>query len=187
MPDSASIAALAVQVTALRGQVSLIKKRLDAAGPGDGADLAARLDELARMVSETLDGAAPRGPAALRWDAMDAETRQARLAELTEWVRAVLMPWYPDCGLRDCWRNHPQAVIELGNLWIEWKHVYGQKRPPIALALDWHDRWLPNVMRRLDHITRGCVGQCSTRPRVAGARAPGQRYQGDYRPGGYPA
>lgn len=165
MTDPDAIAALAVQVTALRGQVSLIKKRLDAAGLKDGADLAARVDELARTVAETLDTAAPRGPAALRWDAMDAETRHATLAGLTEWVRTVLLPWYPDCGLRNCWAAHPQAVIEVGNVWTEWRHVYEQKRPPIASALDWHDRWLPNALRRIDLITRGCVGGCSTRPR----------------------
>jgi hypothetical protein len=187
MPDSASIAALAVQVTALRGQVSLINKRLDAAGTGDGADLAARVDELARTVSEALDGAAPRGPAALRWDTMDEEARRARLAELAGWVRTVLMPWYPDCGLRDCWPQHVQAVIELGNLWTEWRHIYEQRRPPIGLALDFHDRWLPNTMRRIEQITRHCIGGCSARPKQAGSRPPGPRYQAGPRPGGYPA
>ena len=43
MEQADALAALAVQVTALRGQVALITKRLEAAGLKDGVDLAARL------------------------------------------------------------------------------------------------------------------------------------------------
>jgi hypothetical protein len=166
---SETIAALAVQVAALRGQVSLINKRLDHAGLKGDLDLAARFEELSQAVADALDAAAPHGPAALRWDDMDAETRRARLADLAGWVRTVLLPGYADCELRDCWPRHPQAIIELGNIWAEWRHIYEQKRPPLALALDWHDRWMPNAMRRINEITRRCVGECSVR-RIAGNR-----------------
>jgi hypothetical protein len=160
---SETVAALAVQIAALRGQVSLINKRLDQAGLKGDLGLAARFEELARTVAAALDTAAPRGPAALRWDAMDKETRSATLADLAEWVRTVLLAGYPDCGLPECWGNHPQAVTELGNIWAEWRHIYEQKRPPLALTLDWHDRWLPNATRRISEITRRCVGECSAR------------------------
>ena len=59
-----SLAALAVQVAALRGQVAQINQRLDQAGLRGGLDLAARFEELAQTVADTLDAAAPRGPAA---------------------------------------------------------------------------------------------------------------------------
>ena len=46
-----SLAALAVQVAALRGQVALINQRLDQAGFRGDLDLAARFEELAQTVA----------------------------------------------------------------------------------------------------------------------------------------
>ena len=46
-----SLAALAVQVAALRGQVAMINQRLDQAGLRGDLDLAARFEELARTVA----------------------------------------------------------------------------------------------------------------------------------------
>ena len=59
-----SLAALAVQVAALRGQVAQTNKRLDRAGLRGDLDIAARIEELAQTVADALDAAAPRGPAA---------------------------------------------------------------------------------------------------------------------------
>ena len=57
-----SLAALAVQVAALRGQIAMINQRLDQAGLRGDLDLAARFEELAQTVAGALDAAAPRGP-----------------------------------------------------------------------------------------------------------------------------
>ena len=57
-----SLAALAVQVAALRGQVAMINQRLDRAGLCGDLDLAARLEGLAQTVANALDAAAPCGP-----------------------------------------------------------------------------------------------------------------------------
>ena len=59
-----SLAALAVQVAALRGQVTLLSQRLDQAGLRGDLDLAARFEKLAQTVAGALDAMAPRGPAA---------------------------------------------------------------------------------------------------------------------------
>jgi hypothetical protein len=59
-----SLAALAVQVAALRGQVAMINRRLDQAGLRGDLDLAARFEALAQTVADALDAVAPRGPAA---------------------------------------------------------------------------------------------------------------------------
>ena len=62
-----SLAALAVQVADLRGQVCDISERLDQAGLRTGLDLAARFEDLAQTVADALEAAAPRGPAAPYW------------------------------------------------------------------------------------------------------------------------
>lgn len=55
-------------------------------------------------------------------------------------------------------------MIELGNLWVAWLQVYRPKRPDIRLALEWHDRWMPNAARRIENITRDCLAACKARP-----------------------
>ena len=57
-----SLAALAVQVAALRGQIAMINQRLDQAGLRADLNLADRFDQLAQAVADALDTAAPRGP-----------------------------------------------------------------------------------------------------------------------------
>jgi hypothetical protein len=155
-----SLAALAVQVAALRGQVSLINKRLDRAGLRGDLDLAARFEDLARTVADALDAAAPRGPAAPYWIGLDRDTYAARLAELQQWADTVLRQQYGSYELRDCWPNHPQAIWELSTLAVEWHRTYGNTRPDLARALEFYDRWLPNTMSRITDMTRTCIPGC---------------------------
>jgi hypothetical protein len=155
-----SLAALAVQVAALRGQVSLINKRLDRAGLRGDLDLAAKFEDLARTVADALDAAAPCGPAAPYWIGLDRDTYAARLAELRRWTETVLHTQYGSYELRDCWPNHPQAVWELSTLAAEWHRTYSGTRPDLARALEFYDRWLPNTMRRLADMTRTCIPGC---------------------------
>jgi hypothetical protein len=56
---SEALAALAIQVVALRGKVSLINVRLDQAGLRDDVNLAARFEELTQTVADALEAAAP--------------------------------------------------------------------------------------------------------------------------------
>jgi hypothetical protein len=60
-PDPA-VAALAVQLAALRGQVRALNRRLDQAGLKGDLDLTARFEELARTVADALDAASPEVP-----------------------------------------------------------------------------------------------------------------------------
>ena len=69
-----SLAALAVQVADLRGQVRAINERLDQAGLRADLNLAARFEDLAQTVADALDAAAPRGPAAPYWIGLDRDT-----------------------------------------------------------------------------------------------------------------
>jgi hypothetical protein len=162
---SESLAALAVQVAALRGQITQINERLDRAGLHGDLDLVARFEELARTVADVLDAAAPRGPAVPRWIGLDRQAFTAQLAELRRWVDTVLRQHYSGYELRECWSSHLHAIWELSTLAAEWQHAYGGQRPDLGRALEFYDRWLPGTMRRVDSVTRGCVPECVMRRR----------------------
>ena len=86
-----SLAALAAQLADLRGQIRAINTRLDQAGLRVGLDLAARFEDLTQTVADALEAAAPRGPAAPCWIGLDADTYNARLADLRQWVLAAVL------------------------------------------------------------------------------------------------
>jgi hypothetical protein len=157
-----SLAALAVQVAALRGQVTLINQRLDQAGLRGDLDLAVRFEVLAQTVADALDATAPRGPAAPYWIGLDRQAFGAQLAELWRWADTVLRQHYSDYELRDCWPSHIHAIWELSTLAAAWHHAYGGQRPDLARALEFYDRWLPGTMRRIEAITRTCVPERAT-------------------------
>ena len=89
-----TLAALAVQVAALRGQIAQVNDRLDRAEVHGDPDIAARFEVLAQTVADALDAAAPRGPAAPCWIGMDRQAYTAQLTELRRWVDAVLRQHY---------------------------------------------------------------------------------------------
>ena len=155
-----SLSALAAQVADLRGQVRAINVRLDQAGLRGDLNLATRFEDLAQTVADTLDAAAPRGPAAPYWIGLDRETYLARLADLRRWADTVLRQQYSGYELRDCWPRHTPAIWELSTLAAEWHRTYRGTRPDLARALEFHDRWLPGTMRRITDITRACMPQC---------------------------
>jgi hypothetical protein len=155
-----SLAALVVQVTALRGQIRATNERLDQAGLSDGLNLAARFEDLAQTVAEALDAAAPGGPAAPYWIGLDRGTYHAQLADLRRWADTVLRQHYGGYELRDCWPRHIHAVWELSTLAAEWRRTYSGSRPDLGRALEFYDRWLPNTMRRIAGMTRACMTQC---------------------------
>jgi len=161
-PSGEAIVRLAVQVAALRGQVRLIKERLDRAGLTGDLNLADRLDELARTVTDALDSP-PHGPAAPCWTGLNPADRASQLTELRQWADTVLRREYGGYQLRGCWANHPHAIWELSTLAAEWHRTYNRRQPSLDRALEFHDRWLPGTMRRIADITRRCNPECAAR------------------------
>jgi hypothetical protein len=155
-----SLAALAVQVAALRGQVAMINTRLDHAGLDADLNLAARFEDLAQTVAGALDIASPRGPAAPYWIGLDRDTYATQLTELRRWADIVLGQHYGGYELRECWPRHIHAIWELSTLAAEWHRTYGGGRTELALALEFYYRWLPGTMRRITGITCACMPHC---------------------------
>ena len=136
-----SLAALAAQVADLRGQIQAINDRLDRAGLRAGLDLADRFEDLAQTVTDALDAAAPRGPAAPYWIGLDRDTYTARLADLRRWADTVLRQHYGGYQLPECWSRHIHAVWELSTLAAEWHRTYTGGRPDLARALEFYDEY----------------------------------------------
>jgi len=173
-----SLAALAAQLADLRGQIRALGDRLDQAGLRPGLDLTARFEELAGTVTGALEAATPGGPAAPTWIGLDRDTYHARLADLQRWADTVLRQHYGGYELRDCWPRHIHAIWELSTLAAQWHYVYCGPRPDLARALEFHDRWLPNTMRRITAVTGNCMPHCVMLRRPgdwAAAAGPGYR------------
>jgi hypothetical protein len=151
-----TVAALSANLASHRGQIGALSRYAH----GSHDELTAQLEELAATVTGALDAAAPRGPAAPRWDNLDADAYARQLAWLRQWVDKILIPCHVRGGpytLPDCWAQHHHTLWELGLLAARWQQAFARTRPDLALALEFLDRWLPGAMRRVDDATRRCT------------------------------
>jgi hypothetical protein len=150
-PDTA-LAALAVQLAALKGNLGQAREDLETAK----RELAARIDQIAAALAAQAERD-PKGPPATCWPALDTHARTATLAVLTEWV-AVMRQWHPSYfePVAECWASHPEVVIELHNVMTEFTRVYRMEHPPLADALLLYDRWLPGMLRRCHEVMKAC-------------------------------
>jgi hypothetical protein len=150
-PDSA-IAALAVQLAALKGNLSRAREDLETAK----RELAARIDQVASDLASQPERD-PKGAPATCWASLDAEARTAAMAVLAEWV-GMMREWHPSyfAAVADCWASHPEVVIELHNVMTEFSRVYQMKHPPLADAMLLYDRWLPGMLRRCGEVMKNC-------------------------------
>lgn len=165
---SPSVAALAVQVNALRRDVEALTGKMDAftrtqeeqALLLDGiVELRNQVEKIGTLLSE--DGQP--SPSSWFWLTMDEPTREEKFSELHDWVETVLRTQYPDYlanQVKPCWPNHPEAQWELAWLYQLWTAAYLVKRPAPKDAADWHDRWWPGALRRLSMIMNPCHGDC---------------------------
>ena len=150
-PDPA-VAALAVQLAALKNSLSSTRDELETTN----RDLAARLDQMSSdLAAQAQQG--PKGPAATSWPALDGDAKDAALALLAEWV-TVMREWHPSYfePVADCWASHPEVVIELHNVMTEFTRIYQMTRPPLADAMLLYDRWLPGMLRRCRDVMKNC-------------------------------
>ena len=147
-PDTA-LAALAVQLAALKASLGQARQDLDTAK----RELAARIDQIATAHAER----DPKGPPATCWPALSNDARTAELAALTEWV-TVMRQWHPSYfePVAECWASHPEVVIELHNVMTEFTRIYRKQHPALADALLLYDRWLPGMLRRCHDVMKSC-------------------------------
>lgn len=163
MTDDSALAALAIQVTALKGNLSKVRGDLDAARHEFAEQLAAvaaQLEDLAAREGTSL--------AAIYWPGLNEAARSAALEVSSAWVNQMRQ-WHPGyfSVVAQCWPGHPEAVVELSNVMGEHTRIYQGDKPPLADALVFYDRWLPGMLRRLAEVMRACgPAGCSKRARL---------------------
>jgi hypothetical protein len=155
-----TVARLVTQVTGHKGQLAALTQRADTADR--------RISHLTEEMARALT--ARKGPAVIPWHELDPGQYKAHLADLAAWLGTFLAA-YPSAAksVSPCWQAHKDAVTELGLIWCEFTRIYTADRPSLDEALIFHDRWLPGVLRRVQHITANCATGCAlTRPAWAG-------------------
>lgn len=91
----------------------------------------------------------------------DSDATAGVLAELRDWLRAVYMRYegsgdQPAPYLSDCWAWHPGAVTELHACYRMWLAAFEGARASDQAVADWHDRYRPGTVRRVQAALRGC-------------------------------
>lgn len=162
-----SVAALAVHVDALRRSVEDLaakvgavtaKQREHTALLHDLSDLRHQIEQILATLTEEDDDS----PTTWFWLTMSDEERDEKLSELSDWVETVLRVQYPGYladQIKPCWLNHPEARWELAWLYQLWSLSYLSEQTPKDAA-DWHDRWVPGVIRRLQQVMSDCSRNC---------------------------
>ncbi|PZS26561.1 MAG: hypothetical protein DLM61_18100 [Pseudonocardiales bacterium] len=150
---TSSVTGLAREIEGLRADLTEIRT------------LKARLDELADLVAQLATAVATATPAGgvgvaswLDLPTDPPDTAAAVLTELIAWMEVVYLR-YSDAaqGLPDCWLWHPDVVEELLWLMHAWLAAYHDDTAPVSLAADWHDRYRPGVVKRINTT----AGRCS--------------------------
>lgn len=151
-PYGETVARLVIQVTAHKGLLTTLQQRADV--------MDKRIERLTEDMVKALT--VRKGPAVIAWHELDPQQYAVHLADLAAWVEAFLAA-YPSAAaaVRPCWKDHKDAVTELGLIWCEFTRIYAAERPSLDEALVFHDRWLPGVLKRVQQITAKCVTGCA--------------------------
>jgi hypothetical protein len=91
----------------------------------------------------------------------DPEQVLLAMRELKTWLRAVYVRYEgsgdsPAPVLSDCWAWHTAAVVELWTLYRMWLAAYQGPKASDQLVADWHDRYRPGTVRRVNAALTGC-------------------------------
>ncbi len=169
VPAPSDLAALMAQIADIRAKVTELNALADRAGLHAAGDIRRRVTRLRADLGKLQDEVTAQGASLAKllatsaqtqaptWIGLSPDQHRAQLAELAQWVDSVLQPSYPASAPAPCWSHHWQAIWELSTLAAEWHRIYTQPTTDLAGALDWHDRWLPGVARRLAAIQADCT------------------------------
>jgi hypothetical protein len=151
---------LALQVLALGARLQELAASVSHLG-GIGEQVTTLADELDALRDQVADLVADDGDGGgIRmwdWIAMNRTEATVAWSTLLNWVDEVLVGVFALVGeiggrklkIPPCWYRHPDAVEELGWLCQEWLRIYQSDKGTPGAAGEWHDRWLPGVIRRL--------------------------------------
>lgn len=161
-PGPAGLGALAAEVEdlsrRLKGVESVAAEAADqAAGAHKGIARVVELMEEAAARRST-DGGDDDAPLQVSppWLVVDdLDTARMDLADLVGWLQAVYLR-YDKVTLSDCWMWHPGVIAELTALRNAWSAAHYGDRASAAAVMDWHDRYRPGCVQRLDKVIGSC-------------------------------
>jgi len=89
--------------------------------------------------------------------------------QLTDWVDWIRSRYPLARKVPACWADHPEILEELTALWLAWQAAYQDRNASLTAASDWHDRWLPGLLYRLEHgpFALDCANGHRPRPATA--------------------
>ena len=111
------------------------------------ADLVMRVEELEDASAQPAAGTV----SSWCWRYAGASATESLWKELGDWVDWIRHRYPLARRIPDCWAEHPELVEELTALWLAWQAAYVERDAPLTAAAEWHDRWLPGVLHRLEH------------------------------------
>ena len=127
-------------------------------------------DLIARMESLELGAEPSTQPRGLWcWRDIGPTASQELTEQLSEWVVWVRSRYPLARKIPECWAEHPETVEELTALWLAWQAAYQDPNASITAAAEWHDRWLPGFLHRLEHgpLALPCSTSHQARPASA--------------------
>lgn len=120
----------------------------------------------ARPINERGNHVDPRPWCAVIRDEPDEEGTVPAARDLAAWLETVIYPHYgeylrfghgrPIGRFPDCWPQHRAVASELWTLYQLWDDAYSNPEAGPRAAGDWHDRWLPGVLERVQKILASC-------------------------------
>ena len=127
------------------------------------------LADLVMRVEELEDGSAQPAAGTVSnwcWRYAGESATESLWKELGDWVDWIRRRYPLFRRIPDCWADHPEIVEELTALWLAWQAAYVERDAPLTAAAEWHDRWLPGVLHRLEHgpFTLDCGSTHRSRP-----------------------
>lgn len=162
---------IAAQLLAHAQLISRIRRELDdlAHEATDSvAGLMARVEDLETRPEQGDVGAAG-VPMAWCWRTLGQHGTTELWKQLTDWVDWIRSRYPLARKVPPCWAEHPELVEELTALWLAWQQAYENRDAQLTAAADWHDRWLPGVLHRLEHgpFALDCATEHHPRPATA--------------------
>lgn len=128
------------------------------------AGLVSQVEEL-----ESRNPSASRAPTSWCWRTIGTHGAEELWRQLGDWVAWIRSRYPLARKIPACWPDHPELVEELTALYLAWQQAYEDADAPLTAAADWHDRWLPGVLYRLEHgpFALDCANEHRPRPTTA--------------------
>lgn len=135
------------------------------------SDLASRIEG----IESESDAPGHQGVMAWCWRYLGPRGSESLWRELDSWVSWIRHRYPLARRIPPCWAQHTELVEELTALWLAWNAAYTERGASLTAAIDWHDRWLPGLLYRLEHgaFAHDCSGGHQDRPASAYAEAIG--------------